>query len=98
MRTSNRAEHPCARDDEQAKQISHFRSSERFVRIDGAWWFSTREGDEGPFATREAARNGLRRYIASQEMAEKHRKEMEAVKAKTNRGDPTVWNKRMDAI
>ena len=86
------------KDDDQERTKSHFRTSERFLRIDGAWWFSTREGDEGPFATREAAREGLRRYIAGQEMAEKHKKDLEKVRAKTDRGDPTVWNNQYDVL
>jgi len=85
------------KNDKDQSRVNAFRSSERFVRIDNAWWFSTREGDEGPFATRDAARDGLRRYIAAQEMVEKHQQKVEKVREKTNRGDPTVWNTRLDA-
>jgi len=40
-----------------------FRSS-RFFSVGGKWYFTTREGfDSGPFATRERAEVGLRRFL-----------------------------------
>ncbi|HCW90799.1 MAG TPA: hypothetical protein DHU56_12235 [Marinobacter sp.] len=40
-----------------------FRSS-RFFCVDSKWYFTTREGfDSGPFATRERAEIGLRRFL-----------------------------------
>jgi hypothetical protein len=38
--------------------------SERFFRSDGQWYFNTREGTiEGPFRTRDAARDALTQYL-----------------------------------
>ncbi|MGO1232574.1 MAG: DUF6316 family protein [Marinobacter sp.] len=40
-----------------------FRCS-RFFCVGNKWYFTTREGfDSGPFATRDRARLGLRRYL-----------------------------------
>lgn len=40
-----------------------FRSS-RFFSVGGKWYFTTREGfDSGPFATRERAEIGLKRFL-----------------------------------
>lgn len=40
-----------------------FRSS-RFFCVRGQWYFTTREGfDSGPFASRERAETGLRRFL-----------------------------------
>ncbi|SFR86159.1 hypothetical protein SAMN05216203_3540 [Marinobacter daqiaonensis] len=40
-----------------------FRSS-RFFCVGGKWYFTTREGfDSGPFATRERAEIGLKRFL-----------------------------------
>lgn len=40
-----------------------FRSS-RFFSVGGKWYFTTREGfDSGPFASRERAEIGLKRFL-----------------------------------
>ncbi|MBZ2170124.1 MULTISPECIES: DUF6316 family protein [Marinobacter] len=40
-----------------------FRSS-RFFSVGSQWYFATREGfDSGPFASRERAETGLRRFL-----------------------------------
>ena len=42
----------------------HFRS-DRVFRLEGAWYFTTRESEPvGPFDRREAARDGLKRFMA----------------------------------
>jgi hypothetical protein len=42
----------------------HFRSSERFLMANGAWYFTTREGiDVGPFQTRPDAVKACDRLI-----------------------------------
>ncbi|MEQ8692494.1 MAG: DUF6316 family protein [Pseudomonadales bacterium] len=45
----------------------YFRSSDRFVRLNGEWYFSTREGDCGPFRDEKTAQRELQRYIVSQQ-------------------------------
>ena len=41
-----------------------FFRSERYFNLNGEWFFATREGDQGPFRTREAAADGLVRYMS----------------------------------
>lgn len=76
----------------------YFRSSDRFVRVDGKYWFSTRDGDEGPFQTRELAEQALRRYIDTLEMVEKHKEKVAVTRTKTERGDPKIWDQHIDSI
>lgn len=42
-----------------------FRSNDRFFQINGQWYFSAREGEIGPFRTREQARREAQAYIAA---------------------------------
>ena len=44
----------------------YFRSSERLFRVNSAWYFSAREGDQGPFDSEERAARELQRYIEEQ--------------------------------
>ncbi len=44
------------------KERTYFRS-ERIAVSNGQWFFATREGEEGPFRTRDAAERALARYI-----------------------------------
>lgn len=41
--------------------------SDRFFCIDGEWFFAIRRGpDQGPYASRDAAREALKRFIEDQ--------------------------------
>jgi hypothetical protein len=51
------------RKDDPAKS-TFFRSSNRVFSQNGEWFYQTREGDQGPFATREAAAADLERYVS----------------------------------
>ena len=43
---------------------SQWHREERFLVLEGSWFFATREGAfEGPFKSREAAREGLDDYL-----------------------------------
>lgn len=48
---------------------TYFRS-ERIFSMNGSWYFATREGDQGPFASRNRAEAGLRRHLNEQEQLE----------------------------
>ena len=43
------------RTDSEDDNRSYFRASERVFTLNGKWFFATREGECGPFATREQA-------------------------------------------
>lgn len=42
---------------------SYFRSPDRVFQINGAWYFATREGDQGPFASEAQAQMEIERLI-----------------------------------
>lgn len=55
-----------------------FRSS-RYFCVGGKWYFTTREGfDSGPFATRERAEIGLKRFLNVIRMLPPERQELRA--------------------
>ncbi len=41
---------------------SYFRSGTRIFNLNGAWYFGTREGDQGPFVRKEIALLEMARY------------------------------------
>lgn len=42
---------------------SFFRTNDRFFQVNGQWFFSAREGDIGPFRTRDQARREAEAYV-----------------------------------
>lgn len=48
-----------ATDDRQQK---HARAPTRFYHLHGEWFYSTREGEHGPYPSREEAEADARRY------------------------------------
>jgi len=44
------------------RPADHDRSATRYYQQQGAWFYSTREGEHGPYPTREAAEEDARRY------------------------------------
>jgi len=48
---------------------TYFRS-ERIFSMNGSWYFATREGDQGPFASRNRAEAGLTRFLTEQKCLE----------------------------
>ncbi len=44
---------------------SYFRTNDRFFQVNGRWYFAAREGDIGPFRTRDQARREAEAYIAA---------------------------------
>ena len=44
-----------------------FRSPERIVCMNGQWYFATREGECGPFASKEIARREVERYLTERD-------------------------------
>ncbi|MEZ5558743.1 MAG: DUF6316 family protein [Pseudomonadales bacterium] len=53
------------RDDPEEGKLRFFRTPERFFSVNGKWYFSAREGDQGPFHDRRAAESAAIRFIAS---------------------------------
>ena len=50
------------RQDDHEKKC-YFRSSDRVFRMNGHWYFATREGDKGPFQSELNAHAEIKRFI-----------------------------------
>jgi len=48
---------------DDAEQKTFFRSEERVFQVNGEWWFALREGDRGPFASRDLAFSELSQFM-----------------------------------
>jgi hypothetical protein len=51
------------KDDSKDLTKSFFRTNDRFFQVNGKWYFSAREGEIGPFRTRDQARREAIAYI-----------------------------------
>ena len=71
--------------DTERKQ--HFRVADRFTQEGGQWFFDTREGQRGPFATRKAAELELQRFIDTMEFLEDRK---DSLPSDVNWSDVTV--------
>lgn len=43
--------------------VAHFRASSRIFRLNGEWYFSSREGEHGPFQSEQDAARELETYV-----------------------------------
>lgn len=60
-----------------------FRTRERFFQVNGQWYFSAREGDIGPFRSRQQAHKEADAYIAARTAA--------PAQTKPRLGHPQHW-------
>ena len=88
------------RDSDTDPKVRPFRTRNRYFCQNGKWWFSTREGEEGPFNSREHAEQGMARYVdsvAAMRKVKAEKIERQAV-ALEHRPDPTIWHQHIDSI
>ena len=87
------------REQDGKSTVRHFRTGNRYFCQDGRWWFSTREGEEGPFDTRELAEQGMQRFVESVQLRESFQaaRAEKAEKVPKSRGDPTIWDRQLDS-
>jgi hypothetical protein len=57
-------------------KLSFFRSSARVLRKSGKWYCETREGDRGPFDSRDEAELELQRYVEIVEFIDNNKSEL----------------------
>lgn len=50
--------------DPKDNKKSFFRARDRIFKLSEAWYFGTREGDQGPFRTRDRAIREITQYVA----------------------------------
>ena len=84
------------RKNDQDTKKTHFRAQSRvFALANDAWYFSSREGNYGPFPTEAEAKKKLEVYIKLMDVPEQQEEELTA--APERRGDSKVWE-RFDAV
>lgn len=58
----------------------YFRSSERVCRVNDRWYFASREGDQGPYASESEVELNLQRYVrAMGDLAQMQARDQNAV-------------------
>ncbi len=62
----------------------YFRSNKRVFVLNGAWYYSTREGEKGPFPTAKKAEQELERFKAEMSDLQKFQKNRETEKQDRN--------------
>ncbi len=60
----------------------YFRSGDRIVNLNGAWFFAAREGDLGPFPTREIAQREVQRFMLERQELDHFQQSRRAVRKK----------------
>jgi hypothetical protein len=75
-----------------------FRAGDRFFRIDGQWYYTLREGDEGPFGSRAEAESHLNTFLQLQTFKDNRKARVEEIKRSERLGDPAIWNRQLDSI
>ena len=45
------------------EEVVHFRASSRIFRLNDGWYFSSREGDQGPFQSEAQAQKEVDAYV-----------------------------------
>lgn len=65
------------RNDPENTSRSYFRTQDRVFAQNGQWFFASREGEVGPFATRETAMKEVSRYVQERRDLERFQKARE---------------------
>ena len=90
------------RDSDEKTNVRHFRTANRYFCQDGQWWFSTREGEEGPFPTREQAELARERFVNAITAMQKYKEEHDALyknkKEDEKPVDRSIWNNQFDVL
>ena len=75
-----------------------FRAGTRFFCVDMKWFYSTREGDIGPFPTEEQAAKHLRTFIELEKLKAVHKGKVETIRKQKITADPKVWGGQIDVL
>lgn len=74
--------------------VAHFRAGSRIFRLNNEWYFSSREGEHGPFQSEEDAARELQAYVKLSAPPGDSEPTYEMIEApELKRGDPKVWDK-----
>ena len=65
------------RTDPESTTRSFFRSKERIFVLNGQWFYTTREGESGPFPSRETAIKEANRFVVERQDLDRFQKRRE---------------------
>jgi hypothetical protein len=65
------------RTDPESTTRSFFRSKERVFVLNGQWFYTTREGENGPFPSRETALKEANRFVVERQDLDRFQKNRE---------------------
>ena len=84
--------------DDNQTSVRYFRAGDRLFRVEDQWFYATREGNEGPFASKELAERHLRSFIGLQDMKVDNQVKLDKIRDQRVDADPKVWNNQIDVI
>ncbi|MDH3642970.1 MAG: DUF6316 family protein [Gammaproteobacteria bacterium] len=74
--------------------VAHFRAGSRIFRLNNEWYFSSREGEHGPFESEEDAARELQAFVKLAGVADGSEPAYEMIEApELRRADTKVWDK-----
>ena len=74
--------------------VAHFRAGSRIFRLNNEWYFSSREGEHGPYASEREAAMGLESYVRLASRPEEPPEKFQLVEEpELKRADPKVWDR-----
>lgn len=86
------------RNSDEQSSVRHFRAENRFFRVENQWFYSTREGQEGPFPSKEAAQRHLRSFLDLQQLKKDAGEKVEKMREEHVPVDHSIWDRQIDII
>ena len=74
----------------------YFRAGTRIFRVEQQWFFTTREGEEGPFSSELDAKARLKEFLNLQKAKDEHKETLDRLREQKIGGDPKIWNNQID--
>jgi len=92
---------PMSHRQDDAQRKTFFRTEGRIIHQDGQWYFLAREGERGPYASKEAAEIAMRRFVTEANWLKEQEQEKLTTHIEDHRAsqaDPDVWANRPDTL
>lgn len=86
------------RESDDRDNVTFFRAGKRFFRVGDEWFYTTREGNEGPFPNEEVAARHLEGFLALHRMRSDNQEKEANRKRQRSNADPTVWDKQIELL
>jgi hypothetical protein len=79
--------------DSDPENVTHFRAGSRIFRLNGDWYFSSREGEHGPFESERDAAMELDTYVNLAGIPTEESAFELVEEPDLKRADPKVWDR-----